>query len=156
MDDDAVVQAAKAQLEAELPALLEAAELPAIVEFLDYDPGLPLASKAPQVWVDVVQNRRSDERERGATVQRYAQAPQLFVGVTAAGNDAGKAARQLRQTTDRIRRALEMDPSLGGRVLWVRWVETSYTPNLSKAATGLFKLAGLIFDVNYRTRYTQE
>ena len=156
MNDDELVQAVKARLESALPAVLAAAGLPPVTEFLDYDPGLPVATKAPQVWVDLPEDNRSADSSRGATLQKYSHKPSVMVGVSGAGNNPSLASRQLRQLVGHIRQVLEAEPTLGGTVLWVRWIGTSYTPNVSKNPTGLFKLAGLFFDINYRTRYGQE
>jgi hypothetical protein len=153
--DDELVEAALDRLEGALPAALAAAALPAVREFLDYDPSLLSPAKAPTVFVDLTRLQRSGSEDRGATLKRYSVRPQLLVGVTAAGNDASTAARQLRKTAHQVRQVLEGDQTLGGRALWVAWQETDYTPNLAQG-TALYKIAFLTFDLNYRTRLGEE
>lgn len=153
--DDELVDAVVARLQSVLPGVLEAAGLPAISEFLGYDPALLSEVKAPQIFVDLPDVARSSSEERGATLHKYSVFPQILVGVTSAGQDGAMAARRLRQTAFRIRQVLESDQTLGGRALWVAWRRTSYAPNIGKAVA-LYKIAFLTFDVCYRTQLGRE
>lgn len=147
----ALVAAIDARLQAALPALLAAAGLPAILEFLDYDPAIPQPAKAPQVWIDVPNETRSDDERRGATLGKYATNRVVYVTVTAAGPDPSTAAKQLRGTADMIRQCLEGDQTAGETSLWVRWTRTDYSPNFAQGSN-LYKEACLTFDVPKRTQ----
>ena len=138
------------QLQDVLPGLVATAGLDPIKEFLDYDPPVPIPNKAPQVWVDLPQDRRSGDGERGATLKKYSHEPTFLVSVTSAGHDASAAVRKLRGYVDLIRQCLEGNQTLDGNTLWVRWVATDYSPNMGRDGH-LFKEAMLTFDLNRRT-----
>ncbi|HEY3283070.1 MAG TPA: hypothetical protein VGN26_12425 [Armatimonadota bacterium] len=156
-----LIDAVKTRLEADLPARLTAAGLPAISEVLTYQPGLLNAAKAPQVWLDMPQAKRSEAPGRGASQGYFVRNRTLLVGITGAGSEAAVAASNLRQTADLVRQCLEAEQyateavPLGGEALWVRWLEDDYTPNES-STTALLQMATLVFDVPCRVGRGEE
>ena len=156
VDDADLVAGVVAQLQARLPALADAAGLPAVTGFLDYDPPMPDPTKSPLVWVDVTGDRREDSSGRGATLQKYSHQPRLVVGIQAAGPNSSQTAFTLRRYVSLIRRAVEGDQKVGGLVLWARWMETRYSPNMSRTAAQLQKEGLLVFDLNHRNRIGQD
>ena len=148
---NAVVAAVVDRLESALPALVAAKGLPAITEFLDYDPALPQPAKAPQVWVDLPEESRSEQPRMGASVGAIAQMRTVLVGVTAAGQDASLAVGHLRAYADLIRQCLEGDPTMGGEAAWAKWQRTNFSPSFAQG-NHLFKEAVLTFELPRRVR----
>lgn len=155
VSEEILVSAAVQRLRAALPELIAAQDgLPEIAEILDYDPGFLDPTKAPQIWVECESDRRSDAGGRGGTLHKYSHNPVLLVAVTSAGEEPSIAMSRLRQYVGLIRRCMEGDQTLLGNALWVRWMSTNSTPNMSKS--GLFKESILTFDVNRRTRIGED
>lgn len=139
------------RLQSALPALAAAESLSPVTEFLDYDPALPQPAKAPQVWVDLVEERRTEVPRMGATIGAMAQVRTVLVGVTSANLDPSATAGQLRAYVDLIRQCLEGDPSMGDTSQWSKWQRTNLSPSFSQG-TQLFKEAVLSFELPRRVR----
>lgn len=146
-----LVTAVHARLAASLPALITAQEMPVPTEILDYHPGLISLAKAPQCWVDLAQDKRSDDPDRGSTLRKYSHDRTVLVGISSAGPNKSVAAKRLKTYADLIRSLIEGDQTAGGEGLWVRWLGSDYSPNMSESDTSLFQEVVLMFDVPRRT-----
>jgi hypothetical protein len=143
-----LVAAVITRLSAQLPTLAAAAAVPAPTEYLDYDPELAQLVKAPQLWVDVVTEDRSNLAAYGAGNAKQARNRIILVAVTAAGPTPSAAAKNLRTLADLVVQAMEGDQSCGGEGWRVQWLGTQYSPNMGQGVTGqLLKLAALKFSI---------
>lgn len=144
-----LINAVVARLSGNLPTLVAAEGLPPITEFLNYDPGLPSPTKAPQVWVDMSRDRRSDDPRRGASINKYSRQMDVLIGVTIAGANAAEAADRHRDYVDLIVKCMEGDVTVAGAAFWFTWQNTDYSPNFGQGFA-LFREAVLHFDGNKR------
>lgn len=141
-----VVDGVLASLKSRLPAMLAAEGLPAVREFLAWEPTPPAPAQAPQVWVEVEAARPGGPARFGSPGGAESHLLELRVGLSSAGPNAAEATARLYRMATLARAAVLADRTAGGTVADLRWRGTEWVAGPAGALPHLIRLAHLRFE----------